>query len=417
MNFLLITAGLPGRSYHGGAITCWSIIKAMIKRRHKVSVLSLFDDNPRTNPYIESRENEPQTLSHMGVDLHFIEYDQEALYNASSETTSTMIHFFPWAILQGEVQKKIDEIKPDAIFCYHFDALSATYITETAPIMAGVGDLWHMPAWYRWRMSRPSLKKIIKEARWQLFFARRATEFMCEMLRRCSKKGVFAAHYAAWFRQKKGLSDTLYLQTPVYDPAGGEWETLRREYLNNGKIPIILMIGELVSTVTKSGFEVLVKDILPILEREYGREGFEIHLVGGHALPDRFRILKEKPYVKIKGRVAPADKEFLNSTILLVSNSIPLGIRVRILNGFSCGCCVVTHKANLSGIPEIRHNENALVASSGKKLAHEIIRALSDADLRRQLQRNARATYERYFALDTAGSKIADRIEEMVSSN
>ena len=325
-----------------------------------------------------------------------------------------MEKFFPWAKLQPEVQKKLKDINPDAVFCYHFDALSAVYNSNVAPIMAGVGDLWHLPIFYRWKAEKDSVKKYLRGALSQLSYMKASESLMTEMLRPCAKSGAFAAHYAEWLRKRKGLSDALYLRTPAHDPVGGKWREIKDNHSKGRTKPKILMIGDISGTAARYGLRLLVKEVLPVLEKKYGQEGIEVHLVGGGKLDKEFELLYDLPYVKMRGRIVPPDKEFLSSDILFVPTPITLGIRVRIIAGFSYGSCVVTHKANTAGIPEVEHMKNALVADTGIGLANEITRAIEDRKLRRGIEKNARGTYEKYFSEISAAEDIVKNIEKLI---
>jgi hypothetical protein len=57
------------------------------------------------------------------------------------------------------------------------------------------------------------------------------------------------------------------------------------------------------------------------------------------------------------------DKELNKSDAIIVCNNIDLGNRVRILTALSNKTLVVTHRANIRGIPELIHNYNCLVGN------------------------------------------------------
>jgi glycosyltransferase involved in cell wall biosynthesis len=279
--------------------------------------------------------------------------------------------------------------------------------------MVGLGDLWHLPAYFRWKAMLFSIKKYLFSYLKYLVSKSISKKLMLEMLNHCQKKGVFANHYAIWLKKQKRYRDVLYLRTPVHDPVGNKWLELRKKYGKQNKKHRILMIGDVTGTASKWGFRLLVNEVLPILENKYGLHGFEINIIGGGLIDNEFKILKELPYINIKGRINPPDKEFLGSDILFVPTPIDLGIRVRIITGFSYGACVVTHKANVKGIPEIIHGYNALVSESGYGLAQEVITALENNELRHILGENARKTYENYFSEEVAGGRIVKEVEAM----
>ncbi len=411
----LITCGLPGAGYHGGAVTCWVVLKAMLARGHRVTVLSLFD-NSDANPYLDSRKAQAEAISKSGAGVEFIDYNHRRLTKKNAIGSLGLEKFFPWARLRPKVQSRLADINPEAVFCYHFDALSAVYNISPAPLIAGVGDLWHLPGYFRWKLKKPSVSKYFLELPYRLMMFKLAKKFMLRMLSPCVKRGAFAAHYAAWLRQQKGLSDTLYFRTPVLDPLGDKWQESRKQYTISNKKPIILMIGDVSGTATKWGLRTLEKETLPALEKKYGPAGFEIHIVGGGTADATLKRLMQHPGIKVKGRIVPPDAEFLNADLLLAPMPVNLGIRVKIITAFSYGCCVVAHRASASGIPELMHGDNSLIAENTSGLAAGVIRLWEDESLRRHLSINARRTFEEYFSESVAAVRIVKEIENTVKS-
>jgi glycosyltransferase involved in cell wall biosynthesis len=417
MHIAFVVGGLPGPAYHGGAVTCWAIIKTAINQGHKLTIVSLFD-NSSSNPYLASKEQQIKILHDIGAGVEIMDFESKNLKRDKSFAEKICARFYPkledifsFANLQNEGETRLKKINPDVIFCYHFDVLSAVYKTKSAPIMAGVGDLWHLPSYFRLQLQKKTIKKIIVYK----IFERASIKYMVEMLKPCAKKGAFAAHYAEWLKKQKGLESTLYLRTPAHDPVGDKWLELRNSYKEKreSKKCKILMIGDIGTTSTSSGIKEFLNKTIPILEKQIGATGFEIHMVGGGTPSADIAYDLNKSYIKIRGRISPADGEFLSSDALLVPTPITLGIRVRIISAFSFGCPVVAHKANAAGIPELSHENNSLLADSGEGLGKELVRLLKDSDLKRKLEENGRLTYEKYFSERVAAMQIVRELENM----
>jgi glycosyltransferase involved in cell wall biosynthesis len=156
--------------------------------------------------------------------------------------------------------------------------------------------------------------------------------------------------------------------------------------------------------------------MLPHLRRELGESGFGARIVGGYELPTELRTLLSEPEVEFVGFVNDVDAEFRAADVLLVPVSIPLGVRVRVLTGFAHGSCIVAHKANALGIPELSDGENALLGESPRTLAVQVARAAGDEALARRLRFGARATYEQFFTPERAGAALAEPLERLASS-
>jgi len=389
-------------------------------------VASLYDRSPN-NPYLEARAEQIRALEEIGASVRMVEYDWMSLQKGSGRRLSrhraflrkmAMVwnprvgDFFPWARLRSPIRELLHEERPDAVFCYHFDALSALHGIDAYPVMGGVGDLWHLPQYFRWKGSPPSLKKYTRDAFLQFVTGRASRILMTRMLRACRKKGAFAAHYASWLRKQPGLEDTLYLRTPVHDSAGEGWGNRRKMLREEGKLKI-LMIGDLATTSTAFGLREFFSRCFPQLKEQLGPGTFEVHLVGEGEPPPELQDVFGENGVKLRGRVTPADDEFLSSDFLLVPTSITLGVRVRIISAFSFGCPVIAHHANTAGIPELRNRVNALLYDKIGEATEQIMLFCREEGLRERLEKNGRRTFEEYFSETTAAGRIVDELEAM----
>ena len=290
----------------------------------------------------------------------------------------------------------------EVAFVYHFEALAASRDLPI-PRFAAVGDPPQLSALYRLRQGLPDPRALRGIVRLQAQL-RRQPRLLVELLNECAACGAFAAHHAKWLRDH-GASGCLYLRTPVPDP--GPVERAEPE------LPTILLVGHFKGVVTLEGLELFARHVLPRLERELGAGGFEVRIAGGYTPPTELARLLDRPSVRLLGHVEQAGAEFRRAHVLLAPNSIPLGIRVRIVTAFSHGTCVVTHGANQQGIPELEHDRDALVADSAERLARETLRALGDDRLRRRIGMSGRETYDRDFRPDVSVGRIAEVLHEI----
>jgi glycosyltransferase involved in cell wall biosynthesis len=223
-------------------------------------------------------------------------------------------------------------------------------------------------------------------------------------------------HYVQW-AQKKGMSNAVFITTPVPDPVGAGWQELRTASSDKTKLKI-LMIGHLHSTSNRSGLPIFFEEVLPELERICDKERFEIHIIGRNdQMPGRFNNWRQHPLLHFRGPIYPIDGEFLSSDILLVPIPAKTGSRVRILNGFSYGCAVVAHSANALGIPELRHGENVLLGETGAELAKQVRVLAENPALRLTLGANARAVYERHYTEQEGGRQYLALIERAIAKH
>ncbi len=405
MRVALLVSGIPNATSAGGALTTWTVAADLLSRGHEVTAVCLVDP-AYADPAGVTLAQRQADLEALGAEVTTVETESRANQAGRLRRllAPTPEDVFPTLLEQPRFQAAVAAARPDVAFVYHWEALAASR-GIAVPRLAAVGDPAHLPALYRFRLerkrvSRSSISRLLA-LQAQL---RRQPGLMGRFLAECEAAGAGAAHHAEWFRTH-GAPHCTYLRTPMPDPVGDGWRALRDRARTDGP-PRILLVGHLRGVVTLEGLTLFARDTLPVLERELGVDGFEVRIVGGYEAPMELRASLTRPNVKFLGHLGSVEEEFLTADLLLVPNSIELGMRVRILTGLSFGCCIVTHAANRLGIPELEHDQNALIASSGSGLARAIVRALGDEPLRRRIESGARSTHDRSFSLAAAGGVI-----------
>ena len=405
MRIAVLAGGVPNPTSGGGALTAWSVVHALADRGHEVTVLPLVPPDD-ADPSGLGAGRRLEALRDAGVSV--LPVPSRAGEAGAARSRSTDL--FPTLVDAGAVREAVADVDPEVVFAYHFEGLAASRLVA-APRLAAVGDPPHLPAIYRWRAQPKS--RGPRRVRAEIAVRRRARSqqrLSVALLRECDAAGAFAAHHAAELR-RAGVAGCEYLRTPIPDPIGPAWRDERERRAAAAGRPAILLIGHLSGTVTLDGLRLFAGGILPRLDAALGRDGFEVRIVGGYEGPPSLREALSHPAVRFCGHTEDAREEFLRADVLLVPNAIPLGVRVRILSGFSYGCCVVSHAVNRLGIPELADRENALVGDSPERLAEAVLVALGDRQLRARLESGARGTYEQSFSLDAAGSRIEEILE------
>jgi glycosyltransferase involved in cell wall biosynthesis len=410
---LVVSGGVPNPTASGGALTAWTVLVHLLERGHEVSVVALRDPEhfePTSTPEAER----VRTVRALGADVielvssssdYFRTLERGPLDKLRRAFRPLDEELQPHLVDAPVVRAAVAETGADVAFVYHWEALSAT-TGLGIPRFGAVGDPPQLSYWYRFREELPNPRALRRVVRLQAQL-RLQPGLLVRLLNECDASGAFAAHHAAWLR-KRGARDCRYLHTPVPDVAGSEWRDQKDRTL--AERPTVLLVGHLKGVVTLEGLERFAKDVLPRLERE----GFEVRIAGGYEPPPELARAFARPCVRFLGHVEGVEDEFRRAHALVVPNAIPLGVRVRIVTGWSLGTCVVSHTANANGIPELQHESNALLGGSGEALAEEILRAVRDSALRQRLEAGGRATYERAFAPPVAAGEIADVLESLV---
>lgn len=413
---LLVGGATPNPTAGGGAVTTWTILSELRAQGHDVAVV-VVRDRERYDPTSETEDVREERIRGLGADVVPVVSRSAEFFRTSSRALGDRLRrgwhpsdeeLFPHSVDAEAVERAVASTNPDAVFVYHADMLAASRGVR-APRFGALGDPPHLSALYRFREQLPDPRAFRGALRLQAQL-RHQPRLLVRLLNECQRRGAFAAHHAEWLR-RRGAADTMYLRTPVPDSLGPAWRK-ERDRLRAAR-PTVLLVGHMKGVVTIDGLRLFGSEVLPRLEQELGADGFDVRIAGGYDAPAELARLLDRPSVQFLGHVDGADDEFLAAHALVVPNSISLGIRVRIITGFSLGTCIVSHRANALGIPELEHEQNALLGSSGPELAEGIFRAFRDDALRKRLESGARDTYEREFAPPVSVGRIAANLEAM----
>jgi glycosyltransferase involved in cell wall biosynthesis len=409
---MVVSGGVPNPSASGGAVTAWGVLTHLLGEGHEVDVVALRDPE-HYDPTDTAQDQRVRAVEARGARVVQLVSGSTDYFRSRPRGLGARIgrawkprdeELFPYLVDRGAVGEAVDALDPDVAFVYHFEALAASGAIR-APRLAVVGDPPHLSAVYRFRDELPDPRALRRVVRLQAQ-VRHQPRLLVRLLNECEASGAFAAHHAAWLRSR-GATDCAYYRTPIPDPG------VRPSERDPSERPVVLLVGHLKGIVTLDGMRLFTRVVLPRLETALGADGFEARVLGGYDPPAELAEELDRPAVRLLGHVEDPAAEFARADVLLVPNSISLGVRVRILTGFSYGSCIVSHTANAHGIPELKHEGNALLARSGADLADAVLRALAEEELRQRLGHDARETYDRLFATPVAAGRIAAVLERI----
>jgi glycosyltransferase involved in cell wall biosynthesis len=413
----VVYIGVPNTGHGGASLTAFSFISSLLQAGHRVTTFPLLADE------LDLRwEERIAPLLELGSEVRPIAAPPPRRRGASRVRKRAAYArsllwpgeeaLFPSTLQAPHVRSAFDRARVDSGLVYGIDAVAASHRGLGVPVMALMSD---PPG-----LSRRVRMQYDPGAPWslrprhvayrlgQLSYWLHADRRLVAMLRRYPTVGMFAAHHAEWAKAR-GVA-AWYAPSPIVDLGGRDWERRRLAAANPAR-PRILMIGHLRGIATISGLAVFVESMLPALSDRLGADGFEVRVVGGYDPPERLRSQLQHPAVTLTGHVEPPDDEFLSADLVLVPTPIKTGPRSRIITAMSFGCCVVAHRANALGIPELIHGHNALLADDGPGLVDAVLAGLGDPGLRTRLGRNGRRTYETTFTPEKAGARIVSALE------
>jgi hypothetical protein len=416
----LVAGAAPNPTASGATLTTWTAARHFIEQGHEV-VATILGYETYLDPLGATLDERTAAFTELGGRIDVVPSAKAQAWDGLETGTRSRISrlvtpeptlLFPTLNDRRALEEALSRIAPDAIYAYHWEAVAASHGTRVAPRFGVVVDPSHAPLLHGWaaiaRQAKPSALRMLPVVASAL---RISPRMMVELLNDCEASADLAAHHARWLRSR-GATECRYMRTPVPDPfADGE----RRTRAARNEKPVLLLMGHLKGTSTLKGLELFGRETLPRLEAALGADGFSVRIVGGYELRESVGRLLDRPAVELCGHTDDPGAEFLGADMMVVPTGIKLGTRVRILTAFSYGCPVVAHDANALGIPELRHRENAVLASSGAGLAEGILAVAGSADLRARLEREGRATFERLFSPHVAGEAMLRVLEELAA--
>ena len=227
-----------------------------------------------------------------------------------------------------------------------------------------------------------------------------------------------SANDAEYYR-RKGHPCAFYVGIAWTDQIGSGWRE-RREALERTTPPIkiIANVGSLNATANRYGIEYLAREFAPRLCEALRPSGFTLDLIGRGSPPVHLSRELNKPWIRLRGFVDDIDGEILSSPIFVcLNNATPYKVsHTRYLHAWSLGACIVAHRDVALSMPEIKHNENALLGSNAAEIAELCAHAIRSPADRRRIGENGWRTYDTLFRGYQIGAEIVARINSHKSA-
>ncbi len=377
-----------GPRYNGGALTVWGLYKAYKEKGLDTSLILLCEENVDKKLF-ENCENFLE-LNAVKYQIVFFKLKKKNFYKKLKNFFISLIFktpeyfFYEQSNLNIKIRDIFDNKNFDKIICYHFDALSACYLNNHKKTICFMGDLMHEP--------RNAIRKNFKKNlfinllnKLETFISIRVA---VNMLSNFQNIGFCAHHYKKLIEKK--ILNTNYFRVPLTKP-----DKIVEYQMKNNNVNTVLLIGDLTGTVTISSLIYLNK-FLNFTKNEI-KQYFKFNIIGDGQIRDELKNLKNYDCVEFKGVSYNISNDFNNSSILLVSNEITVGIRVRIITAMSYGLVVLTHSSNLNGIPELEHNKNVLVFNTLEEL-EDLFLGIKEAKYNlNKISEEALSTFNKFF--------------------
>ena len=319
MHVVFITQIVPSLGIGGDGIYLWTAARYFLETGHRVTFCIQPAGYYSTGP--EEKRAQTNQFSALGAGLVWLPEQPSSTppngYLGILRRTvfPDPVELNPNVSVAPQVVKALREISPSVVVPHHFPALATTKGLDGIPRLATLADpdiLWDF---VQWRLSpiRPSRRYIL--ATLKLLSRERRRKAMVQVASECERLACHSAHHAAWYR-RAGLPRCVHLPVPTIDPVGQDWWHLRKASTPAAK-PKIIMVGRLTGSATIIGLYYFANQVLPLLERQLGSSGFEVHIIGRSALPADLARKLARPAIKLSRA-----QEDYESPLLLPSAAI-----------------------------------------------------------------------------------------------
>jgi glycosyltransferase involved in cell wall biosynthesis len=318
-----------------------------------------------------------------------------------------------WTSLSLQPCGQFKEDEPprfDAIICFDTLALAIAKKLQLTPRITWLGDLQFQTVFYHALYDVKSNPFFLFKCFRSIFRSLGWRQIYKNLLR--GEKFVIASSFSSERILRSIGIDAKYQAFPW--PETG----FRDEQNERPKIPTFIFFGNLTALGSKSAFYFLMKKVYPLMIKEWGSMGFQIIITGTRVAPKWVRkVLSRFPELDLRGFIEDLFSVVNQCHAVLVPIDVPVGNRTRIITAMSFKAVVIAHVNTSLGNPELRSNENCLLAESGIDFFNAMRLVVADSSVSKRIGCMARSTYESCFSPPTATIRFLETVETVRSEN
>lgn len=177
----------------------------------------------------------------------------------------------------------------------------------------------------------------------------------------------------------------------------------------------LLFIGSFGHLPNLLAMEFFLREVWPLLEGS----GAVLHVIAGarsryfvEHYRDRVQVDLDRPGLEVEDFVADVRPAYRRASVAIAPLLASAGTNIKILEALAMGKAVVSTPGGVNGLDEIRQGVEVLVAGSAAEMAAAIRMVLGDAEVRRGLEREARAAAVGRFSWAGVGRRQAEVYRE-----
>lgn len=303
------------------------------------------------------------------------------------------------------LREVVSELRPEFVMVHTFPALAALSKIPRVPVLFEMepfpSHLQALSLRYRTLPSRRGLRKLLAVLK---CFLMRPILRRQEVALAARSTHIVAMDpgQGAWLGRKLGRPVSTY-QAPILDG-------LTTRQFDRPRKKKVILVGHLRGLLSLCSLEYLAEHLADRLWREL-EEPFELHIIGDYELPEWLGRLRSYEHIRFRGRIHDIEPEFRTADVVLSTSTLDFGSSTRVRAALAFGAVLVAHRNSSRGVPELRHEENALLCDTPDDFIRNLRRSFTDRELCERLRRNARKTYEESFSLEAHQRQLARLID------
>ncbi len=389
LRVLQICPKVPYPPIDGGCIASNNVTKGLLKRGHRVKVLSL--NNPK-HPADMALANETYVRE---TDFETLFMDntlnpRDALKSYISNSCYTIDRFYSRAF-EDLIVSRIREEPFDII---HFEtAYTASYLPAVRRATAAVAVFRaHNIEYEIWQGTRALERNAFKRAYFGVL-ARQMEVFERSIL---NKFDGIAAITAQDGRRLSEMGCRVPIETI---PFGVDLSSVRSE--TPMEFPTVFHLGSMDWLPNQEGIRWFLDEVWPQIIARFPET---ILYLAGRSMPD-WLTRQNRPSVKVLGEVENAHDFMASKAVMVVPLFSGSGMRIKIVEGLALEKCIVSTTLGATGI-DYEDGTHLLIADTAEAFVDKLSLLLADRTLLERIGRNAADLAWGHYDNDVIAKKL-----------
>jgi sugar transferase (PEP-CTERM/EpsH1 system associated) len=164
----------------------------------------------------------------------------------------------------------------------------------------------------------------------------------------------------------------------------------------------LIFIGTMNYQPNADAVQYFAKQIFPLIRRKFPQAIFEI--VGRYPTKP-VQSLAKLQGVRVVGEVPDVRSHLLRADVSVAPLRVARGVQNKVLEAMAMGVPVVATMAAIQGI-EVCDGQDVLIGNQPEDFARQVIRLLSDAELRKSITKKARTKMKQLYDWELTGRKL-----------